>query len=218
MKNAIITISRQYGSGGRNVALQLSKELNIPFYDNELISLSAEKSGINAKLFETAEIQAENNLLYRLSRLGPDIQTFGVPINEKIFNIQSEVIRDLAAAGPCVILGRCADYVLKDFQNCINIYTYASFRTRVSRAVTDYGLNRDVAEKEVRRVDKARESYYNYHTGNKWGDPLNYDLMINMDFLDTEAAVGLIKEYLDLRKDDEMRKPYGKIWYITLVK
>lgn len=210
MKNVIITISRQYGSGGRQIAQLLSKELNIPYYDNELISMAAEKSGIKDEIFKDAELQAGNNFLYLLSRLGPETQVYGMPFNEKIFNIQSQVIRDLAAKGPCVIVGRCADYVLNDYQNTVNVFTYAPFQTRVARAVTEYGLNRENAEKDVRKVDKARESYYNYHTGNKWGNAANYDLMINMNFLTPEPAVKLILDYLDLRSDEEVRKPYGK--------
>ncbi|MCJ7856283.1 cytidylate kinase-like family protein [Lachnospiraceae bacterium NSJ-143] len=210
MKNAIITISRQYGSGGRKIAKRLAEELNIPFYDNEIISMAAEKSGIKDEMFKDAELQAGNNLLYLLSRLGPETQVYGMPFNEKVFSVQSQVIRDVAAKGPCVILGRCADYVLSDYQNCINIYTYASFQTRVARAVTDYGLEQIIADKEVRKVDKSREAYYNYHTGNKWGDPANYDLMINMSLIDAEAAVELIKKYLDLRCDNELRKPYNE--------
>ena len=210
MKNVIITISRQYGSGGRQIAQLLSKELNIPYYDNELISMAAEKSGIKDEIFKDAELQAGNNFLYLLSRLGPETQVYGMPFNEKIFNIQSQVIRDLAAKGPCVIVGRCADYVLNDYQNTANVFTYAPFQTRVARAVTEYGLNRENAEKDVRKVDKARESYYNYHTGNKWGNAANYDLMINMNFLTPESAVKLILDYLDLRSDEEVRKPYGK--------
>ncbi len=210
MKNVIITISRQYGSGGRQIAQLLSKELNIPYYDNELISMAAEKSGIKDEIFKDAELQAGNNFLYLLSRLGPETQVYGMPFNEKIFNIQSQVIRDLAAKGPCVIVGRCADYVLNDYQNTVNVFTYAPFQTRVARAVTEYGLNRENAEKDVRKVDKARESYYNYHTGNKWGNAANYDLMINMNFLTPESAVKLILDYLDLRSDEEVRKPYGK--------
>ncbi len=208
MKNAIITISRQYGSGGRKIAELLSKKLEIPYYDNELISLAAEKSGIKDDIFKDAELQAGNNFLYLLSRLGPETQVYGMPFNEKIFSVQSQVIKDVASKGPCVILGRCADYILKDYQNCVNIFTYASFQTRVSRAITEYNLNHDVAEKQVRRVDKARESYYNYHTGGKWGNSKNYDLMLNMNFIDADSAVKLIVSYLDLRKDDEMRKPY----------
>ena len=210
MKNVIITISRQYGSGGRQIAQLLSKELNIPYYDNELISMAAEKSGIKDEIFKDAELQAGNNFLYLLSRLGPETQVYGMPFNEKIFNIQSQVIRDLAAKGPCVIVGRCADYVLNDYQNTVNVFTYAPFQTRVARAVTEYGLNRENAEKDVRKVDKARESYYNYPTGNKWGNAANYDLMINMNFLTPESAVKLILDYLDLRSDEEVRKPYGK--------
>ena len=210
MKNVIITISRQYGSGGRQIAQLLSKELNIPYYDNELISMAAEKSGIKDEIFKDAELQAGNNFLYLLSRLGPETQVYGMPFNEKIFNIQSQVIRDLAAKGPCVIVGRCADYVLNDYQNTVNVFTYAPFQTRVARAVTEYGLNRENAEKDVRKVDKARESYYNYHTGNKWGNAANYGLMINMNFLTPESAVKLILDYLDLRSDEEVRKPYAK--------
>ena len=208
MKNAIVTISRQYGSGGRKVAEFLAKELNIPYYDNELISLAAEKSGISNSIFEDAEKQAGNNFLYILSRLGPTSQIYGMPLSERIFSIQSNVIKDVADRGSCVILGRCADYVLRDYQNCVNVYTYASFPVRISRAVTEYSVNQENAEKEVRHVDKARETYYEYHTGKKWGNPGNYDIMINMDYLNPEQAAKLIIEYLNLREDNELRKPY----------
>ena len=207
MKDAIITISRQYGSGGRKIAEELAKRLNIPFYDNELISMAAEKSGIRLTAFEDAEMQA-GNFLYRLARLGPETQMYGMPLSEKVFDVQSQVIHDLSLKGPCVFLGRCADYVLQDHQNCINIYTYAPFQNRVSRAITEYGLAHTTADHEVRKVDKAREAYYTYHTGNRWGDPENYDLMINMGVLDIDAAVHLIIDYVQLRPDDEVRKPY----------
>ena len=213
--SSIITIGREYGSGGRQIGQEVAKYFGIKCYDKELLEHAANDSGICKELFEHHDEKPTNSFLYSLVM---DTYSFGyssagftdMPMNHKIFLAQFEAIKKLASEGPCVMVGRCADYVLNDYQNTVNVFTYAPFQTRVARAVTEYGLNRENAEKDVRKVDKARESYYNYHTGNKWGNAANYDLMINMNFLTPESAVKLILDYLDLRSDEEVRKPYGK--------
>ena len=204
MAGCIITISREYGSGGRIIGQALAEQLKIPFYDRGLVEMISEKSGLSEKFINEAELYREEAIKYA----GYDV-TLQMPLTHVVFHAEAEVISKIANEGDCVSVGRCADYVLKDYQNCVNIYTYASFQTRVARAITDYAVDRDNGEKEVRKVDKAREAYYNYHTGNKWGDPNNYDVMLNMNYLSAEDAVKLIVEYLDLRKDDELRKPYN---------
>ena len=135
--DTIITISRQYGSGGRFIGRKLAEALDIPFYDKELITMSAEESGMSKEIFEKADEKAANSLLYTLSMNAyllhgmagvPDL-----PLNDKVFLVQSEVIRKLAAKGPCVIVGRCADYVLQENPNCVNVYIYSDMEDRVSR-------------------------------------------------------------------------------------
>ena len=151
--DTIITISRQYGSGGRFIGRKLAEALDIPFYDKELITMSAEESGMSKEIFEKADEKAANSLLYTLSMNAyllhgmagvPDL-----PLNDKVFLVQSEVIRKLAAKGPCVIVGRCADYVLRENPNCVNVYIYSDMEDRVSRATTYYNLSADRAQEQI---------------------------------------------------------------------
>jgi len=126
MEDTIITISRAYGSGGHKIGKGLAEELGIPYYDNELISLVAERSGLSKGIMKHAESIPTTNILYSLSQLGPFEELYGMPLSEQVFSAQSQAIRELASKGSCVIIGRCADYVLKDFENCIHIYITAS--------------------------------------------------------------------------------------------
>ena len=163
--NTIITISRQYGSGGRIIGKKLAEALGVPFYDNELINLAAEKTGLAKECFQEAESASIGNLLLSLTSLTPGTDNYGLPLNEKIFLFQSQVIKDVAEAGSCVIVGRCADYVLQDMPNCINIFIHADLADRTKRAVEAYGLTDKNAEATVVRTDKRRANYYNYFTG-----------------------------------------------------
>ncbi len=207
MKNTIITISRAYGSGGHEIGKRLATELDIPYYDNELISLAAEQSGLSKEIIKDAENIPTSNILYSLSRLGPSAEVYGMSLSEKIFLAQSNAIRELASKGSCVIIGRCADFVLKDFEDCIHIFITASLPARVRRAVAEYQLFPENAEKKVIKTDKSRELYYNYHTGLKWGDSSNYDFVINTDYTGLQDAVILIKSYVLLRQHEGLTKP-----------
>ncbi len=198
-QNKIITISRQYGSGGRIVAKKLADALGIPFYDNELITMAAEKTGLSVECFKDAEKTSIGNLFFSLTSLTPSMDSVGLPLNEKIFLVQSQVIKEVAAAGPCVIVGRSAKYVLEDHPNVVNVFLQADLPDRVKRAVEAYGQDPEHAEAMVIKTDKRRANYYNYFTGEKWGKAENYDLILNTSRMDLDKIVEVIKTYVSLR-------------------
>lgn len=194
----IITISREYGSGGHEIGKKLADHLNFPFYDHELISMAAKDSGIRPEYFKLAEEIPASNFLYSLSILGSSKEVYGMPLNEKVYQVQSNMIKEVAEKGDCVIIGRCADYILRDKQNRISLFITSSFQNRVKRAIDQYHILPETAEKRVIKTDKSRQLYYEYHTEWKWGTPSNYDLVINRDRLNVENTVSLILSYLDL--------------------
>lgn len=197
-KHKIITISRQYGSGGRIVGKLLAERLGIPFYDNEIISLAAEKTGLSKECFINAEETSTGNLLLSLTTLTPSVESFGLPLNEKIFLVQSQVIKEVAEKGSCVIVGRSADYILSETENCINVFLQADLKDRINRAVAQYDLPEKNAEAAVIKTDKRRANYYNYFTGLKWGAADNYDLILNTSRMELEKIVDVIEKYVSL--------------------
>ena len=198
-QNKIITISRQYGSGGRIVAKKLADALGIPFYDNELITMAAEKTGLSVECFKDAEKTSIGNLFFSLTSLTPSIDAVGLPLNEKIFLVQSQVIKEVAAEGPCVIVGRSANYVLQDNPNVINVFLQGDLEDLVNRAIDTYGQDAEGAEALVVKTDKRRANYYNYFTGGKWGKAETYDLILNTSRMDLDKIVEVIKTYVSLR-------------------
>lgn len=197
----IITIGRQYGSGGREVGQKLADIYGIPFYDNELITRAAKESGFAEETFARAEDKATNSLLYSLA-MGINVygnQDFGfagLSLDDRIFLAQSDVIRKVADEGPCVIVGRCADYVLKERQNVFNIFIQASLDYRLKRAVEKYGVSQKKAGEVILKTDKSRSNYYSYHVGEKWNNLNNYDLVIRSDLSGIDNAVSCICAYL----------------------
>ena len=205
----VITISRQYGSGGRFIGRKLAEALNIPFYDKELITMAAEESGMSRELFEKADEKATSSLLYTLSMNSyllhgmagvPDL-----PLNDKVFLIQSEVIRKLAAKGPCVIVGRCADYILREHPGCVNVYIYSDIEERVERATTYYNLSADRASEQIQKMDKKRATYYNFYTNQKWGRAENYDLSLNSAKIGIEGCVEVIRGFVTCAEAEKER-------------
>ncbi|HEX3078559.1 MAG TPA: cytidylate kinase-like family protein [Lachnospiraceae bacterium] len=200
--NKIITISRQYGSGGREIGEKLAKSLGIPFYDNELITRAAKESGFAESVFERAEDKATNSLLYSIA-MGMNAygnSEFGfanLSLDDRIYLAQSDVIKKIAAEGPCVIVGRCADYVLKDKPNVVHIFVWADIKSRVKRATTLYNMPEAKAEENIARIDKRRANYYNYHANEKWGRAENYHLSIKSDYLGIDNAVECIKLFVE---------------------
>ena len=201
MKN-IITISRQYGSGGREIGEKLAEKLGIPFYDNKLISLAAKESGFAESAFENVENKATSSLLYSIA-MGinaygnRDIGFTHLSLDDQIYLAQSDVIRKVAAEGPCVIVGRCADYVLKDFKNVVHIFIWADINYRKDRAINQYHLPAHKADEEIIKADKRRANYYNYHATGKWGKAENYHLSIRSDFIGIDNSVDCIIRYLE---------------------
>ncbi len=199
--NKVITISRQYGSGGREIGKKLADGYGIPFYDNELITRAAKESGFAEETFARAEDKASNSLLYSLA-MGINVygnQDFGfsgLSLDDRIFLAQSDVIRKIADEGPCVIVGRCADYVLKDRTDVFNIYIKASMDFRLKRVVEEYGENPKKAGEIILKTDKSRANYYSYHVGEKWYNLNNYDLVIRSDLTGIDNSVSCIISYI----------------------
>lgn len=199
--NKVITIGRQYGSGGREIGQKLAKYYDIPFYDNELITRAAKESGFAEETFEKAEDKATNSLLYSLA-MGINVygnQDFGfsgLSLDDRIFLAQSDVIRKVADEGPCVIVGRCADYVLKERENVVNLFVRAFMSYRLQRAIVNYQVDEKKAADIIMKNDKRRRNYYNYHVGEKWADLNNYDLVIRSDMCGIDNAVKCIITYI----------------------
>lgn len=196
--NTVITISRQYGSGGREIAKRLAESLNIPFYDNEIIQQAAKKSGFSKEMFEQAELKPTGSFLYTMSMFSSNAVGFELPLADKIFLVQSDIIKSVAAQGACVIVGRCADYVLRDKPNHVNIFIHSALSNRIERATRLYDLPEEKAKETIVKNDKRRATYYNYYTTLKWGKAENYDLCINSGTVGIDKTVEAIKKFIEL--------------------
>lgn len=183
----IVTIGREYGSGGRLIAKALSEKLGIPFYDKEVIQGVAQKTGFAENFVRDAERRPTNSFMYDLY-----FSTQSLSIPDQVFIAQSGVIKDLAEKGGCVIVGRCADYILREHANLLRVFVYAPVEERVRRAREQYGDTQDNLEGYVIRQDKQRASYYNYFTSIRWGDRKSYDLCLN-SALGLDTAVEIVK-------------------------
>ncbi len=199
----VVTISRQFGSGGREIGKKLSEKLGVKYYDKELITLAAKESGINEDIFNNVDEKATNSLLYSLS-MGASTIAGGfsiapqLPMNDRLFLLQHDIIKKVSA-DPCIIVGRCADYVLKDRADCVKLFIYADLQSRIDYAVRVHNVPREKAASVIQKTDKSRANYYNYYSTGKWGEPKNYDLCINSAEIGTNKAVELIEFYLKLR-------------------
>lgn len=198
----IITISRQYGSGGREIGKKLSEQLGIPFFDNEIISRAAKESGFSESAFETVEDKATNSLLYSIAMgmnvfTNQDVGFAGLSLDDRIFLAQSNVIRKVADEGPCIIVGRCADYILKDLDNVINIFIAADFDFRIKRSIEVDQIAPEHAAEAVSKKDKSRGNYYRYHAGERWDNLFNYDLTLRSDLIGIDKTVECIKNYVE---------------------
>ena len=180
--NTIITISRQYGSGGRLIGQKLAERLGIPFYDKELITLAAEESGFAEHLFEKNDRNITNSLLYSLSMYGNTMGLYDIPLNDKLFIAQSKTIQNVAEKGPCVIVGRCADVILKDYHP-LNLFVYADAESKIQRCIDrapeGEHLSRNDIARRMKQVDKNRAQYRQMFADSKWGAKETYHLCVN---------------------------------------
>ena len=197
MANRIVTITRQYGSGGREIGEKLAKKLGVEFYDNKVLDVASDQSGIQKVHFEVNDEKRSNSFLYLLSTT---YGQGGVPFDDTLFFAQLGAIQKLASEKSCVIMGRCADYALRDFSGVVNLFICAPLDVRVKRAVECYGIEEKHAEEYVKRIDKQRISYYNYYTDKRWGQPQNYQLCVDSSALGIDGSVELISQFLSMYK------------------
>ena len=200
-KKQIITIGRQYGRGGREVGETLARELGIHFYDKNILRMNSDESGIKESYFYLADEKAGNKLLYRIiNSLKPELRepSFGSDVvsADNLFRFQSEVIRKLAAEESCVIIGRCAEYLLKGTEGLLRVYVYADMDYRIRRITRLGYYEPDEVAKNIRRMDKERREYHRYYTGLDWEDLNNYDLLVNTGTLGIDGAVRVIRDCL----------------------
>ena len=205
-KKLIITIGRQYGSGGNEIGRKLAEELGIDFYDKNILRMNSDESGIKESYFHLADEKAGSRLLYRIvSGMTPEMRepSFGSDLisADNLFRFQSEVIRKLAEEQSCVIVGRCADYVLEDADDIelVRVFTYADMDARIRRVREKELYTPEDVRKNVKRIDKERRNYYRYYTGRGWADPENYDLLINTSTTGIKGSVRMIEEYIKIR-------------------
>lgn len=206
-KKLIITIGRQYGSGGNEIGRKLAEELGIDFYDKNILRMNSDESGIKESYFHLTDEKAGNRLLYRIiSGLTPELRepSFGSDLisADNLFRFQSEVIRKLAEEESCVIVGRCADYVLEDMDgiDLVRVFIYADMEARLRRVKEKELYAPEDVKKNVKRIDKERRNYYRYYTGRSWADPENYDLLVNTSTAGIKGSVRLIEEYINIVK------------------
>ena len=202
----VITIGRQYGSGGRITGKMLAEDLGIHFYDEEILKMTSETSAIGEQYFRLADEKAGNNLLYRVMKeMKPDLylpkKDEKLTTPENLFRFQSEVIRKIASEETCIIAGRCADYVLEqeNLDELIRIFVYANMDTRVRRVMDVDKVDEKEALKRIKRIDKERKEYCRYFAGRDWMNMEHYDLPINSSRLEFDEMVVLIKDYIRLK-------------------
>ncbi len=204
MENVVITIARQYGSGGKTIGKMLAEKLDIPWYSRDILKMASEESGINEQLF----MQFDEKLRKRLfKRISPDIYTGGlIPpessdfVSEKnLFNYQAEVIKRLAKTESCVIIGRAADFVLKDYPNVVSVFVHGSETFNLARAMEQNSMTEEEMKKFIAKTDKYRAEFYRHYTGREWTDARNYDLCLNSSRLGFEKCLEEIQAYIKVR-------------------
>ena len=203
MKNYVITIARENGSNGRAIGEALAGRLGIPFYNRDILRMAADDSGINEQLFANAEKSFRSSLLFRVAKdayngevIPPDSDNF--VSNENLFRYQAKVMLGLAQNESCVMIGRCADFILRDRPNVLRVFIHAPEEVRVRRVMQRHNLSEAEARRPMRQVDKRRAAYYHYYTGEEWRDAAGYDLSLDTDKLGEDGCVEFIKKILPL--------------------
>ena len=203
--NTIITISRQHGSAGLQIGRELAKELNIPCYDKELLERAAKDSGLCKEIFEANEKKPTSSFLYSLVM---DTYSYGyssgvlsdMPLNQKVFLAQFDTIKQLAKEGPCVFIGRCADYALEDNPNCLSVFVHADLKKRIRRVAAINSISDAKAKDIIQKMDKSRASYYNYYTCKKWGDMESYHVCLDSGIFGIDGTINLLKVMIEQRE------------------
>lgn len=201
-KKIVITIARGYGSGGKTIGKMLSEELSIPFYDRDLIYMASDESGINIRLFKKADEEVNKGFFdpithkYTGELIPPEDSDF--VSKENLFNYQAKIIKDLAAKESCIIVGRCADFILQDAVDIVKVFIWAPHKDCVKTVMDLYGMSEKDADKRIRKIDRHRSEYYRYYTCREWDNVRNYDLCLNTSEIGYENCVKAIKEYVKI--------------------
>ena len=205
MENRVITIARSYGSGGRKMGRLLAKELGYEYYDREILRIASDESGISEELFDQAD-EKQRLPLFRIAReaytgevIPPDSDDF--ISNENLFRYQAKIIRELAATRNCIIVGRCANFILRGRDNVLNVFVTAPVVDCVRRVMETDGLNLEEAEKKIKKIDKRRADYFKYFTGRQWHDAALYDLCLNTGHMSEQKCVDIVRAYMEARFD-----------------
>ncbi len=206
MEKYVITIARQYGSGGRTIGEMLAERLGVHFYDKELMKLASEDSGINERLFNTADEKVKQNVFSKMFKtekaykgdvISPESGEF--ISDDNLFNYQAKVVKELAERENCVIVGRCADYVLKDYDHVLSVFIHGPKDFCMQEAAKKINLTGKELERFIAKTDKERADYYKYYTGREWTDARNYDLCLDSSKLGFERCVEEIIAYMNVR-------------------
>ena len=204
-ERTVITIGREFGSGGHEIGQKLAERLGIKCYDKELLELAAKESGLCEELFASQDEKPTNSFLYSLVMdtysLGYSNSYVDMPINHKVFLAQFDAIKKLAEKESCVIVGRCADYALEEHDNTIKVFIKAQMDAKVARIKRLYGYTDEKAKDLCIKTDKKRANYYNYYSSKKWGDSKSYDLCIDSSILGVDGTVELLKQYIKTRQE-----------------
>ena len=192
----VITIARQHGSGGRSLGVMISERLNIKYFDKQLIAIAAKKSGMSEDVFEKVDEKACSSLLYSMVMGNYPFARYGtvpeMPLNDKLFILQTNIIRETANEEPCVVIGRCADYILREHPNLIRVFIRADKEDRVKRVIERGTVTADKASDYISKMDKQRANYYNFYSNKNWGDIDNYDLVLNSSVFSIEECADII--------------------------
>lgn len=211
--NTIITIGREFGSAGREIGYKVAEAFDIKLYDKEMLARAAKESGICEEIFETHDEKPTNSFLYSLVMdtysMGYSGNTYtDMPINHKVFLAQFDAIKKIADEGPCILVGRCADYALESYKNVVSVFIHADMNARIRRIARIYDLTDTKAKDMIIKTDKKRSSYYNYYTNKKWSDAESYELCLTSSELGIEGTAKAIIEYVKLKEsiaNDERR-------------
>ncbi len=194
MSHRVITIEREYASGGREIGKLVAQRLGIPCYNREILQMASERCGVSPEYLETAEEAAPKSFLYTLMLTSSPTRTIeeNLPLSDKVYIIETNIIRELAEQGDCVIVGRCASYILRDAAELFNVFIYADTKSRSERAVKKYDIDARRVEAMLRKTDKRRETFYSINTGGNWYDKSNYNLCLNSGALGLDLCADII--------------------------
>lgn len=197
----ILTIGRQFGSGGREIGQKLAQALGISYYDKELMTVAAEESGLCKEFFEKADEQASSGLSYAFtmgfSYMGMFTPYADILSNDGLFKFQSDAIRKLAEKESCVLVGRCADYILRDDPACLSLFIHNNMENRIQRILESHHITVEQAKDLMTKTDKSRAAYYNYYTNKEWGVASSYNFSIDVSVLGVDGTVDFIKSFVE---------------------